>query len=931
MKRKITTIDAKPITRLIGIKRVAIMAFFIAITHWGFAQVPETMHFQGTLLDPATRNAVPDGDYALTFSLYDAETVGTEAWTEKHDNVPVSDGNFSVLLGNTASLADIVFDKPYWVEITVNSQEPLPRLPLASSPYALRSRDGGGSSYTLIHENAAEGFVGIGTTSPNAQLHLEDVYDEGGKNLQVGDDTFFSDVDVSNMIGLYGIPDNTRAGLQLGATGPVIWGVDGNVGIGTTTPSAPLHVKADSSISPASNGVYVFNETDEIGNHAILSTRVAGANAGNPFISFDIDAVNGWSAGIDNSDEDKFKIANTWDSLSVNTRLTIATNGNMGIGTTTPQEKLHLYSTDTTTLRLHSNFYDGTTPIFGPSRIEFWSDPQEDDLAWRPGYIQSTDNGDYTGGLAFFTNGTAIENKTASMETMRLVNGNVGINKNNPQVPLDVNGIARFSSGQFPATAEQGAYIGWNALTETTGETDFINHRGLGTGGFAFYNIGEDETPQTPQMFIDGNGNVGIGTNTPTARLHIDGGIKLSDAFEPDPNFYVNDNYIAFGHTGTSEDFIGYRDNTFFFKDSQDGVDSSDPNVVVGGSVGIGITSPTANLDVSGVSDTPGQISLQLRSGNTNANFDSNQISFGYSGSDQYRHAIKTRHNDTQKTGNAIDFYVWEHGNNEAGDIGTLHTMTLDAGNVGIGTASPVGLLEVSGTENTLDGLGAAITIENTHTGGGKWYLRTGAQGTNTSEGGFSIADQNGYRLLINNNGNIGIDRVAAANKLEVGGNASKDVAGDWLANSDARIKQDITDISHSLETIKKLRPVKFRYTESWREQHPSIKAHYYYNFIAQEFKEVFPEAAQGSGEYLEGDPDEILQIDTYNAQIVAIRAIQELIDKVEALEKENSSLKLENNGLKEKVTDIEHTLAKVIDLLDIPTSENSTAHIGSR
>ncbi len=62
-----------------------------------------------------------------------------------------------------------------------------------------------------------------------------------------------------------------------------------------------------------------------------------------------------------------------------------------------------------------------------------------------------------------------------------------------------------------------------------------------------------------------------------------------------------------------------------------------------------------------------------------------------------------------------------------------------------------------------------------------------------------------------------------------------------------------------------------------------------YYNVIAQEFAEVFPDAVTGSGEYLPNagktPQNEILQVDTYPAQIVTIAAVQELAQKNAALQ----------------------------------------------
>ncbi len=92
------------------------------------------------------------------------------------------------------------------------------------------------------------------------------------------------------------------------------------------------------------------------------------------------------------------------------------------------------------------------------------------------------------------------------------------------------NGINCSSSttGIFPITANptasgQGAWIGWNWLTGTMGETDFINNRGGGIGGFAFVNTSPGDTGRTTLMSISSSGNMGIG-GTPTAdKLYLNG------------------------------------------------------------------------------------------------------------------------------------------------------------------------------------------------------------------------------------------------------------------------------------------------------------------------------------------------------------------------------------------------------------------------
>lgn len=122
----------------------------------------------------------------------------------------------------------------------------------------------------------------------------------------------------------------------------------------------------------------------------------------------------------------------------------------------------------------------------------------------------------------------------------------------------------------------------------------------------------------------------------------------------------------------------------------------------------------------------------------------------------------------------------------------------------------------------------------------------------------------------------VGIGRTAATNVLEVQGNASKTTAGDWLANSDRRIKTDIESISDALSTLDRVRLTSFRYTPEYRLTRPEIEDRRYLNVIAQEFATVFPEHVKSSGESLP-DGSEILQVDAYPLTIYSAAAIQEL------------------------------------------------------
>ena len=110
---------------------------FLTTPPRAWAQVPRLIRYQGQAVDS---NSVPlEGPYTLTFRLYDAATAGNKLWEEIQTGVPLTKGNFSVLLGQKTALT-IDWSVPCWLSVQVNTDPELsPRQQITSVPLAIRA------------------------------------------------------------------------------------------------------------------------------------------------------------------------------------------------------------------------------------------------------------------------------------------------------------------------------------------------------------------------------------------------------------------------------------------------------------------------------------------------------------------------------------------------------------------------------------------------------------------------------------------------------------------------------------------------------------------------------------------------------------------------------------------------------------------------
>jgi hypothetical protein len=114
------------------------------------SQVPKTISYQGLLTDQTGR-AVTDGNYSLTFKLYDALTSGNLLWSETQSNVAVSRGIASTVLGSVQTI-NLSFNTQYWLGVTIGSGSELtPRTSLTSAPYSFIAASVRGTSGVTVN------------------------------------------------------------------------------------------------------------------------------------------------------------------------------------------------------------------------------------------------------------------------------------------------------------------------------------------------------------------------------------------------------------------------------------------------------------------------------------------------------------------------------------------------------------------------------------------------------------------------------------------------------------------------------------------------------------------------------------------------------------------------------------------------------------
>ena len=98
---------------------------------------PTRLAQQGRVVDSA--GGPLEGAHTLGFVLFDAATGGSSLWSEER-SVDFEGGYYSLTLGEQVPLDDAIFDiESAWLEVTIDGETLSPRQEIVSVPYALRA------------------------------------------------------------------------------------------------------------------------------------------------------------------------------------------------------------------------------------------------------------------------------------------------------------------------------------------------------------------------------------------------------------------------------------------------------------------------------------------------------------------------------------------------------------------------------------------------------------------------------------------------------------------------------------------------------------------------------------------------------------------------------------------------------------------------
>jgi type II secretory pathway pseudopilin PulG len=523
-------------------------------------------------------------------------------------------------------------------------------------------------------------------------------------------------------------------------------------------------------------------------------------------------------------------------------------SGRVGVGSSSPAGKLQIAGSSENESNLMLN--NTGTPA-NNVKIQFQS--QGNEIAAI--YANSPNNTD--GSLSLRTASGGVVSTRMNI----LANGNVGINTTTPNNSLHVY-TAAVSTGALIQSGQSQSALAFRDPSTT------VSPQVVGIANDLYL-----QTSGSDRLRVLANGNVGIGTATPTTKFHVNDSAGTIGTFQSSTN-YVD---LVFRNSVSSAGYLQYIGNNWnFFANSGGTPTMTITGATAPGNVGIGTTAPTQKLQISGSGNPQTATNTSsLRLDNTASG------RFAIIGVDDAQN-LDIWNSDTNGTG-AIRFLT-------SSGTGSEKMRVSANGNIGINTINPLSNLDVNGW--------IQATTPNVGTTGGV-RIKGGAGNTNaylqftnnagTGEWGYFGASSAGH-MFAGPVGNFGIGVDTPSQKLHVVGSV---LASGYLYISDRRLKEEIKSITHPLQKVAKLEGRSF----SWKDSREDD-----IGFIAQDVEKVVPELVVTNN-----DGFKSVKYGNITALLVeAVKEIKNMIDTLigtdEALKEEIEILKDENTLLKSRL-----------------------------
>jgi hypothetical protein len=442
--------------------------------------------------------------------------------------------------------------------------------------------------------------------------------------------------------------------------------------------------------------------------------------------------------GVDTNNTFLRTDGNMYFQRSGGTNMVITSSGNVGIGTTSPQQLLSISNTSN---NAYLHCVAGTSNLGG---------------VW----VGDSDS-NYVGGFLYDNSINTSFLYTNGAEAMRIdSSGNVGIGTTSPSARLEVSSTAPSGDRTLPhnvltLTAESsnlpyngfGGAINFKNRSYTYGilnsarirsviDSDSASNRGAGLA----FDVTNSSQVYNTSLFLKYDGNVGIGVTDPQHRLHMNGGATRTD-LQITLNSFGNgvSDGAQFGIQTGGTYIWNFENNDLYFGTNN----SRKMTIKPSGNVGIGTTNPTYKLHVYGNADE----------------------------------AISTRvHNGYAGTNATAEIWAVANGNN----FRIVNYPDADTGNA-----------------NRTDFISTA------------------------SSSYFTFSPSSTEKMRLQSDGDLHVDGDVIAYSTTI---------------SDQRLKDDIKTIDNALETIEKLRGVSYVWNNGKRKNQKDI------GLIAQEVEKVIPE-----------------------------------------------------------------------------------------